>query len=73
MQQLRHGEAYGKMTFFFTTCDEKYSRSLEFPQRLFFFFWFRCLAKFNLHGNWLKVEINFISNKATSEIQYTSS
>lgn len=32
------------------------------------FFQVTCLAKPNLHVNWLKVEINFISIKRTSEI-----
>lgn len=33
-----------------------------------FFFQATCLAKPNLHGNWLKVEIDFPSNKTASEI-----
>lgn len=36
------------------------------------FFQATCLAKSNLHGNWLKVKIHFISKKMTSEIQGTS-
>lgn len=62
-------QAWGK-SLSFTTCDEKYSRSLEFLQQPIFSVYM--FSQANLHGNQLKVEVNFRSNKTTFEIQYTS-